>query len=168
MAPVTNERLISADDHVDLGHDSVKAHLASKYHDAYDAALREFAASMTNLRSVEANQRWREQQHLGAPQSPVGMGKGRGHIVFAAAGHRDPKARLADMDRDGVDASVTYCEVSAFRYLYLVRDGRREATRAFNTALAEVAAADPSRLIVSYQIPIHDIDAAIVDVHWAA
>src|SRR3989475_10800155 len=109
MAVSTRERLISADDHVDLGHDSVKAHLPSKSDDAYDAALREFAASMTNLRSVEANQRWREQQHLGAPQSPVGMGTGRGHIVFDAAGHRDAKARLADMDRDGVDASVTYC-----------------------------------------------------------
>ena len=143
MATATHERLISADDHVDLAQDSVKAHLASKYHDAYDAALREFAASMTNLRSVEANQRWREQQHLGAPTSPVGMGTGRGHIVFDAAGHRDAKARLADMDRDGVEASVTYCEVSAFRYLYLVRDGRRESTRAFNTALAEFASEDP-------------------------
>ena len=165
---LATERLISADDHVDLAQDSVKAHLASKYHDAYDAALREFAASMTNLRSVEANQRWRDQQHLGSPTSPVGMGTGRGQIVFDAAGHRDAKARLADMDLDGVDASVTYCEVSAFRYLYLVRDGRKESTRAFNTALAEFASEDPDRLIVSYQIPIHDIADAIAEVQWAA
>ena len=48
------------------------------------------------------------------------------------------------MDRDGVEASVTYCEVSAFRYLYLVRDGRKESTRAFNTALAEFASEDPT------------------------
>jgi predicted TIM-barrel fold metal-dependent hydrolase len=163
-----HERLISADDHVDLSHSAVKTHLATKYHDAYDAALREFAATMTNLRSVEANQRWRSQQRLGAPTSPVGMGTGRSHIVFDAAGHRDPRARLADMDRDGVDASVTYCEVSAFRYLYLVRDGRRESTRAFNTALAEFASVDPSRLIISYQIPIHDIPDAITEVQWAA
>ncbi len=164
----TRERLISADDHVDLSHDAVKAHLASKYHDAYDAALHEFAATMTNLRSVEANQRWREQQDLGAPTSPVGMGHGRGQIVFDAAGHRDAKARLADMDRDGVDKSVTYCEVSAFRYLYLVRDGRKDATRAFNTALATFASEDTSRLIVSYQIPIHHIGEAIAEVEWAA
>jgi hypothetical protein len=52
--------------------------------------------------------------------------------------------------------------------LYLVRDGRRESTRAFNTALAEFAAVDPKRLIVSYQIPIHDIDDAIIEVQWAA
>jgi uncharacterized protein len=168
MTPGAAERLISADDHVDLAHDSVKSHLASKYHDDYDSALRVFAASMTNLRSVEANQRWREQQQLGAPTTPVGMGKGRGQIVGTTAGHRDAKARLADMDRDGVDASVTYCEVSAFRYLYLVRNGRKEATRAFNTALADFAAHDPRRLIVSYQIPIHDVDDAIVEVQWAA
>jgi len=31
MAPTTHERLISADDHVDLTHDSVKAHLAPRY-----------------------------------------------------------------------------------------------------------------------------------------
>jgi len=165
---MTGERLISADDHVDLTHDAVKAHLASKYHDAYDTALREFGASMTSLVSVEANQRWREQQRLGAPSGPVGMGTGRGQDVLNSPGHRDATARLADMDRDGVDASVTYCEVSAFRYLYLVRDGRPESTRAFNTALMEFASTDPSRLIVSCQIPIHDIDEAVAEVHWAA
>ena len=39
MATMTGERLISADDHVDLTHDAVEANLASKYHDAYDTAL---------------------------------------------------------------------------------------------------------------------------------
>jgi predicted TIM-barrel fold metal-dependent hydrolase len=168
MASMTGERLISADDHVDLTHDSVKAHLASRYHDAYDTALREFGASMTSLVSVEANQRWREQQHRGVPSGPVGMGTGRGQDVLDSPGHRDARARLADMDRDGVDASVTYCEVSAFRYLYLVRDGRPESTRAFNTALMEFASVDPRRLIVSCQIPIHDIDEAVAEVQWAA
>ena len=72
------------------------------------------------------------------------------------------------MDTDGVEASSSYCEVSAFRYLYLVKDGAAEATRAFNTALAEFASVDPKRLIVSYQIPIHDIDIAINEVRWAA
>ena len=123
---------------------------------------------MTSLVSVEANQRWREQQHLGAPSTPVGMGTGRGQDVLSSAGHTDATARLVDMDRDGVDASVTYCEVSAFRYLYLVREGRPESTRAFNDALMEFASADHDRLIVSCQIPIHDIDEAVAEVHWAA
>jgi len=41
---------------------------------------------MSNLRSVEANQRWREQQHLGDPTSPVGMGRAS-QIVLDAVGH---------------------------------------------------------------------------------
>ena len=87
---------------------------------------------------------------------------------FGRPGHSDARARLADMDDDGVDASSTYCEVSAFRYLYMLENGAREATRAFNTALSEFASVDPKRLVVSYQIPIHDIDVAIAEVQWAA
>jgi uncharacterized protein len=164
----TTERLISADDHVDISHAAVKAHLAAKFHDVYDAAFMEFAQSMGNMRSIEANQRWREQQNLGQPTSPVGMGTGRAHQANGRAGHTDAKARLEDMDADGVDVSVTYCEVSAFRYLYLLKEGWHEATIAFNTALMEFAAQDPRRLIISFQIPIHDIEAAVQEVQRAA
>ena len=164
----TQERLISADDHVDVSHDSVKAHLASKYHGAYDAGLMAFVASMGNMRSAEANSMWREQQGLGDPDRPVGMDVQRRHAANGRSGHTDAKARLEDMDVDGVEASVSYCEVSAFRYLYLIEDGWRESTRAFNLALADFASADPERLIVNYQIPIHDIDAAVDEVRWAA
>jgi uncharacterized protein len=160
------QRLISADDHVDLSHDTIKSFLDPKYHDAYTQALRDFGASMGALRSNESNQRWREQE--GAPTTgKVGMGTGgNGHV--GRPGHTDALARLADMDTDGVQASSTYCEVSAFRYLYLVKDGWKEATRAFNTALWDFASAAPDRLIVSFQIPIHDIDAAVAEVKWAA
>ena len=72
------------------------------------------------------------------------------------------------MDADGVEVSSSYCEVSSFRYLYLIKHGWKEATRAFNSALREFASVDPDRLIVSYQIPIHDIDAAVDEVRWAA
>ena len=144
MATVTHERLISADDHVDLAHDSVKAHLASKYHDAYDAALREFAA----IHDEPALRRGEPALARAATsRRAVVTGRdGHGPRPHRLRRRRSPdaKARLADMDRDGVDASVTYCEVSAFRYLYLVRDGRKESTRAFNTALAEFAAEDPT------------------------
>jgi len=161
-------RLVSADDHVDLGHAAIKANLATKFHDAYDAGLMKFAQSSQNVLSIEANTRWREQQGLGESDRPVGMNVARAHAAANRPGHTDPVARLADMDADGVWASSCYCEVSAFRYLYLIDDGWREATRAFNTTLGEFAAADPQRLIVSYQIPIHDVDAAIAEVQWVA
>ena len=66
------------------------------------------------------------------------MAKNRKHAASARAGHADPHRRLADMDADGVEVSSSYCEVSSFRYLYLIKHGWKEATRAFNSALARV------------------------------
>jgi predicted TIM-barrel fold metal-dependent hydrolase len=168
MTAPAQVRLISADDHVDLRHRQVKSFLATKYHDAYDQALKTFAGTMAPMRSVVSNQRWREQQGLDATAPIAGMDKDRLHPAFGRAGHSDPNERLRDMDTDGVQASCSYCEVSAFRYLYLVDGAAAQATRAFNSALAEFASADPSRLIVSYQIPIHDLEEAVEEVRWAA
>jgi predicted TIM-barrel fold metal-dependent hydrolase len=72
------------------------------------------------------------------------------------------------MDTDGVDAEVLYCEVSAYRFLYRMKDGWRDATRAFNDTLHDFSAVDPKRLVVSYQIPIHDIDMAVAEVKRVA
>jgi len=167
----STERLISSDDHVDLAHDAIKRHLATKYHAAYDDALMRFGAAMASSMSMDANAKWREQRGLepAAPGvNPMQSLAGRRHPAAGRAGHTDAKARLEDLTTDGIDASVLYCEVSAFRYLYLLKEGNREATRAFNTAMTEFASADPSRLISSYQIPIHDIDGAIAEVEWVA
>ncbi|MBW2496312.1 MAG: amidohydrolase [Deltaproteobacteria bacterium] len=164
------QRLISADDHVDLSHDQIKSFLASKFHADYDQALGRFGAMMASTLSAEANNRWREQEGLEAEsgQDMLSMSANRTHAAFGRPGHVDPKARIEDLDTDGIDASVLYSEVSAFRYLYMLENGAREATRAFNTALSEFASLDPKRLVVSYQIPIHDIDVAIAEVQWAA
>jgi uncharacterized protein len=164
------ERLISADDHVNIDHAQVKQFLASKFHVDYDAAVSEFLASMGNLTSAEANQRWRLQHDIAVDEAETtsAMFAVRRHAAAGRAGHADPAERLKDMDTDGIDASSTYCEVSAFRYLYMLKHGSREATRAFNSALAHWASADSRRLVVSYQIPIHDIDAAVSEVKWAA
>jgi predicted TIM-barrel fold metal-dependent hydrolase len=167
---VTTKPLISADDHLDLSHDAIKSHLASKFHDEYDSALQRFRGSMGSLASAEANQLWRQQQNLPAEEGRgllSGMAD-RHHPAAGRQGHKDPLERLKDMDSDGVRASVTYCEVSAFRYLYLLKDGWREATRAFNSALTEWASPAPDRLVVSYQIPIHDIEGAVAEVRKAA
>ena len=143
MTTTGTERLISADDHVDLSHDRVKAHLASKFHDDYDAGIAEFAGSMKSTASIVANQRWREQEGL-EPDPTVSMGEqpeARGERAGPVTPM--PRARLADMDADGVEVSSSYCEVSSFRYLYLIKNGWKESTRAFNGALAEFALRRP-------------------------
>ena len=167
MVSAITERLISSDDHVDLSHESVKQNLAPKFHGDYDDAVTAFRKSVMAMASSTANQRWREQQGL-APDPTVSMSSNRKHAASERAGHTDANERLKDMDLDGVSASATYCEVSAFRYLYMVKNGWKESTRAFNDTLAGFASADPKRLVVSYQIPIHDIDAAVDEVRRGA
>lgn len=145
-------RLISADSHVSVQHDQVKAHLAPRFHDAYDDALARAHREMLGGNAAKAN---------------------RGGIEFVhpahgRPGYTDPVERLADMDVDGVDVEVLYCEVSAYRYLYLMREGSHEATRAFNDTLLDFAATDPRRLVVTGQVPIHDVDFAIEEVQRLA
>jgi uncharacterized protein len=167
--PATKYRLISADDHVDLSHDAIKGNLATKFHQDYDDAVGAFRASMGSMMSAAANQAWRQQNGIaGAGVNGLGSLAGRKHPASGRAGHTDAAARLADMDTDGVEASVTYCEVSAFRYLYLVKNGWQQSTRAFNQTLTDWSSPAPDRLLINFQIPIHDIDAAIAEVKLAA
>ena len=125
-------RIISADSHVNLSHQDIKAHLAARFHDEYDRAF----------------SRWTDRRGDNDGRPKVNLGS---HM--SRPGYRDAAAHIVDMDTDGIDAEIVYCEVSAFRYLYLMSEGGPEATRAFNDALGDYGSVDPKRLIVSYQIP---------------
>jgi predicted TIM-barrel fold metal-dependent hydrolase len=83
-------------------------------------------------------------------------------------GYHDPVARLAAMDRDGVQAEVLYSEVSAFRAFGLVPGDWRPISRAFTDHLSDFAAHDPDRLAVSYQVPIIDVAYAVQEVQRLA
>ena len=146
------ELLVSSDSHVRLTHEGVKDRLATKFHSDYDQAVDQVGGGV----ATRADQN----------TMPPGF-EGVRHAI-GRAGNIDGHERLKDMDQDGVDVEVCYCEFSAFRYLYLMKDGWREATQAFNDSLIAFGEADPSRLVVSYQIPIHDIDVAVEEVHRVA
>jgi predicted TIM-barrel fold metal-dependent hydrolase len=149
---MADHRVISSDSHVNVLHDQVKARLASRYHDDYDAALLEAYRGMLGGNASKANSASAEIQHAS----------------WGRPGYSDPHERLRDMDTDGVDVEVLYCEVSAYRYLYLLRSGSAEATRAFNDTLHDFASADPSRLVVTYQVPIHDVGLAVSEIERVA
>src|ERR1700754_4824960 len=104
-ATTERERLVSADSHVTVTHDAVKSHLARKFHDDYDAA----AAAVGGGVAIRQGQN----------TMPRGF-EGVRHAI-GRAGNVDPIERLKDMDQDGVDVEVCYCEFSAFRYLYLIK-----------------------------------------------
>lgn len=147
-----SSRLISADSHVKLEHAVIKEHLAARHHDEYDLALATAMREMLGGNAVKAN--------MG--------GLAKVHAAFGQPGYADPVERLKEMDVDGVDVEILYCEVSAYRYLYLMREGSHEATRAFNDALLAFGSVDPKRLVVTCQVPIHDIDVAIAEVQRVA
>ena len=146
-------RLISADSHVQITHDQVLAHLDPAHHQEYLDGVAEFGRRMSSSAAMKMN---------------TAMLTMNPHPSVGRPGYGDPAARLADMDADGVEAEVLYCEVSAFRYLYLVKTAWREATRAFNDAMWAFGSEDPKRLLVNAQIPIHDIDAAVAEVRRVA
>jgi predicted TIM-barrel fold metal-dependent hydrolase len=142
-----SSRLISADSHVAISLDAVRGRVPRALRSAFDDAI---AAS----RRIDDEQRGGrvlslESWDMGAMKDP---------------GYRDPTARLAAMDRDGVQAEVLYSEVSAFRHFGLVQGDWKPISRAFTDELAEFAAHDPDRLAVSYQVPLIDIDYAVSEV----
>ena len=61
------------------------------------------------------------------------------HEAWGRAGHHDPNARLLDMDRDGVEAEVLYCEVGGVRIYNKMGDCWRDAYEAFNNTLVDFA-----------------------------
>src|ERR1700722_15171048 len=122
------ERLISADSHVKMTHEQVKAHLATKFHEAYDEASGAYEARM--------------RQGTGAANRAAAAKFAASNSVFSRPGYWDPVERLKDMDTDGVEKEVLYSEVSAFRYLSDVKDGVGETGRAFNDTLHEFSLVD--------------------------
>ena len=144
------ERVISADSHVAVDQAQIKAKLDPAFHAEYDRAQQAFAARMAaNMAQAKVNTE-------AMTRNP--------HAAFTRPGYRDGHERLADMTADGIDVEVIYSEVSAFRYIGDMEYGSTEATRAFNDVLAAFASADPRRLVVSYQIPIRDVPAAVAEV----
>jgi predicted TIM-barrel fold metal-dependent hydrolase len=144
-----SERLISADSHVRVSHDQIKEKLSPTFHDDYDNAVATFQARMV----------------AGAGRRNLIGAASVKNAAFTRPGYGDAQARLEDMDADGVDVEVIYSEVSAFRYIGDMKAGATESVRAFNDVLHDFAQIDPKRLVVSYQIPIHDIDLAVAEVN---
>ncbi len=104
---------------------------------------------------------------------PAGTGRG----AWAPEGFReaslhrpggvDPKARLVDMDEDGIDVAVLYGTVALG--LWSIRDVDLQVAccRAFNDWLAAYCATDPRRLRAAAALPLASIDAAVEEAERA-
>jgi len=147
----TSPRLISADSHVQIPVTVVRERVPAALRDAFDDAIAEAAAE------DRANKGGREfalaKWDLEATKDP---------------GYRDPHARLAAMDRDGVAAEVLYSEVSAFRHFGRIKGDWKPISRAFTDFQADFASVDPDRLACSYQVPVIDVEFAVAEVQRLA
>ncbi len=155
------ELLISSDSHVSVSHDAIKAHLATKYHEEYDGAVEKFVQRMMGGAGA-ANQAWATKRQKKEGPNPKRFKNN------SRPGYHDGAARLVDMDLDGVQTEVIYSELSFFRYWGDLHESQHDTTVAFNEVLRGFAEPDPARLVVSYQIPIQDIDGAMAEVRRVA
>ncbi|HZQ59495.1 MAG TPA: amidohydrolase family protein [Acidimicrobiales bacterium] len=93
--------------------------------------------------------------------------------ALGRAGGYDPAARLADMDRVGIDVAVLYPSSAMFfgpndPIKALHDTGFVQACqRAYNEWLLEYCSADTARLFGIAAVPLQDIDLAVAEAEWA-
>ena len=149
MALDSDQRIISADDHMDI-------HVLPPelFQERLPKALRERGPKVVE---TDDGPFWHAE---GGPISPSGR-KAKGYIRSEDHGFRpgQPETRLEDMDTDGVHAQVIYSPMTT-----QMRIGdaalRAACMCAYNDWAAEFNRVDPRRLLLLSHIPGHDANAA--------
>ncbi len=157
MALSPDQRIISADDHLDI-----HAMPPGVFEERLPAALRERGPRVVDTQDGPF---WLVE---GKPLSPSGR-KAAGLIRSEGHGFRpgDPHARLEDMDRDGVHAHVIYSPTTTqlrFEDPLL----RAACLAAYNDWAAEFNRAAPDRLFALADLPCHEPGAARAELLRAA
>ncbi len=145
---MTERRLFSADSHCVITSDQVKQNLASRHHAAWDAGMQKFDAHRHALQAGE-ELALEDFVDLEAARHP---------------GYFDPKARLAAMDADGVQCEVMYSEFDFTSKVYQIGEDWRPCATAYNDSLYQFASIDPKRILITYQLPLIDVDYAVSEI----
>jgi len=157
MSLSPDQRLVSADDHMDI-------HVLPPelWQERLPAALRERGPKVVD---TDDGPHWVID---GQQVSPSGR-KAAGFIRSEDHGFRPgrPEQRLEDMDRDGVFAHVIYSPTTT-QMRVEEPELRAACMRAYNDWAAEFNAADPNRLLALADIPSHDAKAAADELERAA
>src|ERR687891_1864177 len=88
-------------------------------------------------------------------------------------GGYDPHARIADMDRDGIDAAVLYPSMAMFFVpvdpIEALHDIEfvTDCQRAYNDWVAEYCSASPQRLFGMAAVPLQDVERAVAEAERA-
>jgi uncharacterized protein len=85
----------------------------------------------------------------------------------ALAGGWDPRARLLDMDREGIDQAVLFPSVGLYFWALDDLAAAAAIARTYNDWLAGYCAADPGRLFGAAMLPVQDPAAAVAELRRA-
>ncbi len=85
----------------------------------------------------------------------------------ALPGGSDPKARLADMDTEGIDQAVLFPSVGLYFWALEDPEAAVAIARAYNNWLASYCSADPGRLFGAAMVPAQDPAAAAAELRRA-
>jgi predicted TIM-barrel fold metal-dependent hydrolase len=146
------ERLVSADSHVHFTDAWVKERLSERLKPRWDEAVAKLGRyEAEELRHGQKGLALEDFVDMDAAQDP---------------GHFEPHAKLKAMDRDGVYAEVIFPEVGGSRLCVpkYLGDDWQEVLSGYNNGMADFAAVDCKRLMVAYQIQLHDVEFAVREV----
>ncbi len=164
-------RPVSVDDHIIEPPDLWQSRLPARFRDIgprvveQDDGTQAWVFEDTIVRTVRGNTRTLP----GFDDDPLGVAR----FAEMEPACYDPKARLAMMDADGVDAEVNFPDFSRFaghRFL-ACKDQQLAAlcSRAYNDfVLDEWSATDPDRLVPVGILPLWDVPAAAAEVRRLA
>jgi uncharacterized protein len=104
---------------------------------------------------------------MGTPGTDVGAPGGPVPLEDARAGAFDPRARLADMDAEGIDRAVLYPTIGLGFWGLPDPAAAVAVAQAYNDWLAGYCAADPARLFGAAMVPMQDVTAAVAELRRA-
>lgn len=107
---------------------------------------------------------WPWLRHTGPGRAMLMMGERDYRPVTEASW--EPRVRIEDMDRNGVDVQIVSATPVLFAYMRPAAQAL-ECARIFNDAALEFCAGNPRRLRPLCQVPLQDIDAACAEVERA-
>ncbi|MDB5986345.1 MAG: amidohydrolase [Nevskia sp.] len=151
-APEVKQRLVSADSHVYFSGDWIKQRLRKDLHKVWDEGMAK--AADYNEKVQRAGQPQLHMEDFVDPEASKDLG------------YKEPAAKIAAMDRDGVLAEVIFPEVggAAVCHPALMGNDWKEMFKGYNQSMADFAAYNPDRLLCAYQLPLMDIDFAVKEV----
>jgi uncharacterized protein len=104
---------------------------------------------------------------MGTPGTDVGAPVGPVPLEEAREGAFDPRARLIDMDAEGIDRVVLYPTIGLGFWGIADAGAAVAVARAYNDWLATYCEAAPTRLFGAAMVPLQDVGAAVAELRRA-